>query len=99
MIPGSKRYPGVENGNSFQYSYLGHPMDRGDWWATVHRVVESLTRLSKHKIYTSHVNDFKLNIKHHGLFGYLIDGEKKRYSIYVEQKTVNAKIYFENLLF
>ena len=28
-IPGSERSPGGGNGNSFQYSYLGNPMDRG----------------------------------------------------------------------
>ena len=26
------------DGKSPQYSYLGNPMDRGSWWATVHRV-------------------------------------------------------------
>ena len=29
---------GKGNGNPFQYSCLGNPMDRGAWWATVHRV-------------------------------------------------------------
>ena len=28
-IPGSGRFPGKGNGNPLQYSYLGHPMDRG----------------------------------------------------------------------
>ena len=32
--------PGV-NGNPLQYSYLGNPMNRGAWWATVHGVTES----------------------------------------------------------
>ena len=35
LIPGSGRSPGEGNGNPFQYSCLGNPMDRGDWWATV----------------------------------------------------------------
>ena len=30
-----------------QYSYLGHPMDRVAWQATVHRVTKSLTRLKQ----------------------------------------------------
>ena len=34
-IPGSRRSPGVGNGNPLQYSCLGNPMDRGAWWATV----------------------------------------------------------------
>ena len=29
LIPGSGRSPGRGNGNSFQYSYLENPMDRG----------------------------------------------------------------------
>ena len=39
-IPGSRRSPGEENGNPFQYSRLGNPMDRGAWWATVHGVAK-----------------------------------------------------------
>ena len=35
-IPGLGRSPGEGNGNPLQYSYLGNPMDRGVWWATVH---------------------------------------------------------------
>ena len=42
-IPGSGRCPGEGNGSPFQYSCLGNPMDRGVWWATVHRVVKSQT--------------------------------------------------------
>ena len=29
--------PGRGHGNPLQYSYLENPMDRGAWWATVHR--------------------------------------------------------------
>ena len=45
-IPGLGRSPGERNGNPLQYSCLGSPMDRGAWWATVHGVAESRTRLS-----------------------------------------------------
>ena len=45
-IPGSGRSPGEGNGNPLQYSCLETPMDRGAWWATVHGVTKSLTRLS-----------------------------------------------------
>ena len=41
-IPGSGRSLGGGNGNPLQYSCLENPMDRGAWWATVHRVAESL---------------------------------------------------------
>ena len=37
---------GEGNGNPLQYSCLENPMDRGDWWATVHGIKESLTWLS-----------------------------------------------------
>ena len=30
-IPGLERSPGEENGNPFQYSCLGNPMNRGIW--------------------------------------------------------------------
>ena len=46
LIPWSGRSPGVGNGNPLQYSYLENPMDRGAWWATVHGVPKSRTRLS-----------------------------------------------------
>ena len=39
-IPGSRRYPGEGNGNPLQYSCLENSMDRGAWWATVHRVAK-----------------------------------------------------------
>ena len=35
-VPGSGRSPGEGNGNPLQYSFLGNPMDRGAWQATVH---------------------------------------------------------------
>ena len=34
------------NGTPLQYSCLENPMDRGAWWAAVHRVAKSRTRLS-----------------------------------------------------
>ena len=46
LIPRSGRSPGEVNGNPLQYSYLGNPMDRGAWWATVHEVAKSWTQLS-----------------------------------------------------
>ena len=42
-IPGLGRSRGGGNGNPLQYSCLENPMDRGAWWATVHRVAESRT--------------------------------------------------------
>ena len=44
-IPGSGRPSGQGNGNPLQYSFLGNPMDREAWWATVLRVSESQIQL------------------------------------------------------
>ena len=41
-IPGLGRSPGEGKGNRIQYSCLEHPMDKGDWRATVHRVTKKL---------------------------------------------------------
>ena len=43
LIPGPRRSPGGGNGNSFQYSCLGNPMDREVLWATVRGVAKSKT--------------------------------------------------------
>ena len=45
-IPGSGISPAGRNGNPLQYSCLENSMDRGAWWATVHGVAKSRTRLS-----------------------------------------------------
>ena len=42
-IPGSGRFPGEGNDNPLQYSCLENHMDRGAWWATLHRVTKSRT--------------------------------------------------------
>ena len=38
--------PGEGNGTPLQYSCLENPMDGGAWWADVHGVANSWTRLS-----------------------------------------------------
>ena len=46
-ILGSGRLPGEGNGNPLQYSCLGNPRNRADWWATVHGARgKSMTQLS-----------------------------------------------------
>ena len=47
-IPGTVRYSGGGNGNPLPYSHQDNPMDRGAWWATVHRVAKSWTGLIMH---------------------------------------------------
>ena len=51
-IPASGRSLGEGNGNPLQYSCLKNPMDRGAWWATVHGVAKSQTRLSDFTLIT-----------------------------------------------
>ena len=46
-IPGWGRSPGGGNGSPLQYSCLENPKDRGAWWAPVHWVTESQTRLKR----------------------------------------------------
>ena len=41
-IPGSGRCSGGRNGHLLQYPYLGDPMDRGAWRATVCGVAKEL---------------------------------------------------------
>ena len=45
LIPGLGRSSGGGHGNPLQYFCLENPMDREAWWATVHRITKSQTRL------------------------------------------------------
>ena len=42
-----KQSSGEGNGNPLYYSCLENPTHRGAWWATVHRVAQSRTRLKR----------------------------------------------------
>ena len=44
-IPESRRSLGGEHGNALQYFCLENSMDTGAWWAIVHKVAKSQTRL------------------------------------------------------
>ena len=44
-LPG--KHCGEGNGNPLQHSCLENPVDRGAWWAAVHRVAQSQTRLKR----------------------------------------------------
>ena len=49
LVPGPGRSRGEGNGSPLQYSYLGNPMDRGVWGATVHGVAEvDTTKVTYH---------------------------------------------------
>ena len=49
--------PGERSGTPLQYSCLENPMDRGAWWAALHGVAKSRTRLS----------DFTFTFRFHAL--------------------------------
>ena len=46
-IPESGRSPEEGNANPLRYSCLKNLMDRGAWWATVHRVAKNWTQLEQ----------------------------------------------------
>ena len=45
--PGWRQSPGGGHGNLLQYFCLENPKDREDWWAIVHTVTKSWTRLKQ----------------------------------------------------
>ena len=47
-IPVSARSPRGGNGNPLQDPCLENSMDSGAWWATVHSITQSWTRLSEY---------------------------------------------------
>ena len=47
LISRSGRSPGGRQGNPLWYSCLKNPMDRGAWWATVHRFTKSQSWLKQ----------------------------------------------------
>ena len=71
MISGLGRSPGEENGNPFQNSCLGNPLDRGAWQVTVHRGTRTQlndTHTHTHTHAHTHMkinqNSFKRNVKY-----------------------------------
>ena len=50
-IPGWERSPGGGHANILQNSCLANPMDRGAWWAKVHRVEKNQIRLKQLSTY------------------------------------------------
>ena len=52
------------DGTPLQYSCLENPMDGGDWWAAVHGVAKSQTRLSD-STFTFHVHALEKEMATH----------------------------------
>ena len=65
---------GEGNGTPLQYSCLENPMDRGAWWAAVHVVAQSWTRLSDF-LFTCHFHALeKAMATHSSVFAWRIPG-------------------------
>ena len=66
LIPGLRRSTGGGNGLPLQYSSIENPVDKGAWWATVHRVTKSWTWLkwfSTHTYFYTHREPKTFGIK------------------------------------
>ena len=59
--PEWERSPGGEDGYPLQYFCLENFMDRGAWWATIHRVAKSWTRLKRLGMHTQWFLSLKPN--------------------------------------
>ena len=59
-VLGSGRSPGGGHGNPLQYSCLENPMNRGVWWALVHKVAQSWTLLKWLSTHGTHINKSSL---------------------------------------
>ena len=57
LIPRLGRAPAGKHSNSLRYSCLENSMDRGAWWALVHRVAKSQTQAHAQHIVTASVNE------------------------------------------
>ena len=57
-------YIGEGNGTPLQYSCLENPMDAWAWWATVHGVAQSPTRLS-YFTFTFHFHELEKEMATH----------------------------------
>ena len=44
--------PGGGNDNLLQYPWLGNPMDRGAWWATIRRITKRWTQVKQMSTHT-----------------------------------------------
>ena len=95
-IPRSERSPGGGHGHPLQYSCLENPVDRGAWRATVHRVVNSRTRLKQLSRKAGHLSTMvisgliykpskgftfgKPTLNHHGPRGGTVVGEHLKFT-------------------
>ena len=64
-VPGLERSSGGGHENPLQYSCLENHMDRGVWWATVHRITKSQTHWSDltHRVYIIQEEDYNHTLR------------------------------------
>ena len=82
LMPGLGRSLEERNGKPLQYSCLENPMDRGAWWATVHRVAKSQIQL-KHRTQANCPQSYRENPK----LSSCLSGKLQRYRPGVFLKT------------
>ena len=63
-IPDVCHFPGEGNGNPLQYSCLENSLDRGAWWATVHRLRYSQTQLKWLSMHPRHFPTWPIESLH-----------------------------------
>ena len=80
-LPGSGRFPGVGNGNPLQYSCLENPMDRGAWWAAVHRVAKSWTQPKQLSTIVCWMIFLFLRIVERNCYGYAANIDEKQTNV------------------
>ena len=81
-IPGSEQSLAGGNGNAFKCSCLVNPMDKGAWWATVHRVTEESDTIYRLNT-TSHTFTISSVIEHVGCFHVLAIVQSASVNIWV----------------
>ena len=76
LIPGLQGSPGEGSGIPLQYSCQDNPTDRGAWWATVHGVTKSQTRLraGRHSDEDHHQSTAVLAVTAQGLISFSESG-------------------------
>ena len=72
------RSSGAGNGNPLQYSCLENPMDRGPWWATVHRTAKCWTQLKGLNRHPVNLHNFKLPLCHKDHLFSIVTGAQPR---------------------
>src|SRR5574341_464288 len=73
---------GEGNGTPLQYSCLENPMDGGAWWATVHEVAKSRTRLSNFTL-TFHFHALEKEMAtHSSVLGWRIPHGQRSLAVY-----------------